>query len=160
MACPYAKTKDGFEMQMGTNHFGHFALTARLFSFIKKKQKDHGLFNVSSIAHSTGNINFDDINWEKRKYKSWSAYSDSKIANLFFTYELARKLQNNKEDSNNTPLVLASHPGYSATDLQRHTGLFSFLNPFLGQDLKIGALASLRAAFDPDVKKWGLHWLT
>jgi len=147
MACPYSKTQDGFEIQMGTNHLGHFVLTAKLFPLLRKT-KNSRIVNVSSIAHSSGNIDFDDINWEKRKYRTWNAYGDSKLANLLFTYALARKLQNSK----NSPLVVASHPGYSATDLQRHTAFFTFLNKLVAQHVKIGALANLRAAFDPKVK--------
>ena len=147
MACPYSKTQDGFEIQMGTNHLGHFVLTAKLFPLLRKT-KNSRIVNVSSISHSSGNIDFDDINWEKRKYRTWNAYGDSKLANLLFTYALARKLQNSK----NSPLVVASHPGYSATDLQRHTAFFTFLNKIVAQHVKIGALANLRAAFDPEVK--------
>lgn len=147
MACPYSKTQDGFEIQMGTNHLGHFVLTAKLFPLLRKT-KNSRIVNVSSIAHNSGNIDFDDINWEKRKYRTWNAYGDSKLANLLFTYALARKLQNSK----NSPLVVASHPGYSATDLQRHTAFFTFLNKLVAQHVKIGALANLRAAFDPKVK--------
>ena len=95
MACPYSKTQDGFEIQMGTNHIGHFVLTAKLFPLLRKT-KNSRIVNVSSISHSSGNIDFDDINWEKRKYRTWNAYGDSKLANLLFTYALSRKLQNNK----------------------------------------------------------------
>jgi len=84
MACPYSKTKDGFEIQMGTNHLGHFALTGQLISLLKKTPNSR-VVNVSSIAHTSGNIDFDDLNWEKRKYRTWSAYSDTKLANLYFT---------------------------------------------------------------------------
>ena len=114
MACPYSKTKDGFEVQMGTNHLGHFALTGQLISLLKKTPNSR-VVNVSSIAHTSGNIDFDDLNWEKRKYRTWSAYSDTKLANLYFTYELSRKL----EDDKGNPIILASHPGWTATDLQR-----------------------------------------
>jgi len=83
MIPPYSKTKDGFELQMGTNHFGHFALTLQLLDIIQATPKAR-IVNVASAAHKYGNINFDDLNWENRKYKSWRAYGDSKIANLFF----------------------------------------------------------------------------
>ena len=144
MACPYSKTKDGFEIQMGTNHLGHFALTGQLISLLKKTPNSR-VVNVASIAHTSGNIDFDDLNWEKRKYKTWSAYSDTKLANLYFTYELSRKLGQDK----GSPMVLASHPGWTATDLQKHSGMANFMNIFLGQKVKVGALGVLRAATDP-----------
>jgi NAD(P)-dependent dehydrogenase (short-subunit alcohol dehydrogenase family) len=147
MACPYSKTKDGFEIQMGTNHLGHFALTGQLISLLKKTPNSR-VVNVSSIAHTSGNIDFDDLNWEKRKYRTWSAYSDTKLANLYFTYELSRKLE---EDKGN-PIILASHPGWTATDLQRYSGVANFMNIFLGQKVNIGALGGLRAATDSTVK--------
>ncbi|MDB4599005.1 oxidoreductase [Candidatus Pseudothioglobus singularis] len=147
MACPYSKTKDGFEIQIGTNHLGHFALTGQLISLLKKTPNSR-VVNVSSIAHTSGNIDFDDLNWEKRKYRTWSAYSDTKLANLYFTYELSRKLE---EDKGN-PIILASHPGWTATDLQRYSGVANFMNIFLGQKVKIGALGGLRAATDLTAK--------
>ena len=67
---------------MGTNHLGHFALTGQLISLLKKTPNSR-VVNVSSIAHTSGNIDFDDLNWEKRKYRTWSAYSDTKLANLY-----------------------------------------------------------------------------
>ena len=147
MACPYSKTKDGFEIQMGTNHLGHFALTGQLISLLKKTPNSR-VVNVSSIAHTSGNIDFDDLNWEKRKYRTWSAYSDTKLANLYFTYELSRKLEEDK----GSPIILASHPGWTATDLQRYSGVANFMNIFLGQKVNIGALGGLRAATDSTVK--------
>ena len=147
MACPYSKTKDGFEIQMGTNHLGHFALTGQLISLLKKTPNSR-VVNVSSIAHTSGNIDFDDLNWEKRKYRTWSAYSDTKLANLYFTYELSSKLG---EDKGN-PIILASHPGWTATDLQRYSGVANFMNIFLGQKVNIGALGGLRAATDLTAK--------
>ena len=74
MMCPYSKTKDGFEIQMGVNHLGHFALTGLLMPLLIKT-KNSRVVATSSIAHKSGNINFDDINWEKRKYKTIKAYS-------------------------------------------------------------------------------------
>ena len=147
MACPYSKTKDGFEIQMGTNHLGHFALTGQLISLLKKTPNSR-VVNVSSIAHTSGNIDFDDLNWEKRKYRTWSAYSDTKLANLYFTYQLSSKLGKDKGN----PIILASHPGWTATDLQRYSGVANFMNIFLGQKVKVGALGGIRAATDPTAK--------
>ena len=83
MIPPYSKTKDGFELQFGTNHLGHFALTLHLLTVITNTANSR-IVNVASNAHKMGNINFDDINWETRKYNPWRAYGDSKIANLYF----------------------------------------------------------------------------
>jgi NAD(P)-dependent dehydrogenase (short-subunit alcohol dehydrogenase family) len=143
MMPPYSKTEDGFELQFGTNHLGHFALTAQLMNLLKNTENSR-VVNVSSGAHNYGNINFDDLTWEKRKYKPMSAYGDSKIANLYFTYELQNRLS--KDGSN--PMVTAAHPGWTATELQRHSGLFEFLNNFFAMKIEQGTLPTLRAAFD------------
>lgn len=147
MVPPYSKTADGFELQFGTNHLGHFALTLQLLDLLKNT-KNSRLVNVSSNAHNMGRINFEDLNWEKRKYKAWSAYGDSKIANLYFTYELKNHLS--KHGSN--PKVTAAHPGWTATDLQRHSGLSSFFNPFFAMKTEQGALPTLRAAIDENAE--------
>ena len=80
------------------------------------------LLMFPNAAHKYGNLNFDDLNWEKRKYKSWRAYGDSKISNLYFTYELQRRLVNSKSKIK----VTVAHPGWTATELQRHSGIFEF----------------------------------
>ena len=147
MVPPYQKTADGFELQMGTNHLGHFALTGLLMDLIKQTPNSR-IVNVSSMAHKGGNIDFDDLQWEKRKFKKWSAYGDSKIANLYFTYALQKRLNN----ENSHVIVATAHPGWTATDLQRHTGLFSRLNPFFAQTIPMGALPTLYAATAPDVR--------
>jgi NAD(P)-dependent dehydrogenase (short-subunit alcohol dehydrogenase family) len=145
MMCPYATTRDGFEIQFGTNHLGHFALTLQLLPLLKKS-KGSRVVNVSSLAHKRGNLALDDLNWNKRKYKTVQAYCDSKLANLYFTYELARKLGTEGDN----PKVTAAHPGWTATDLQRHLGIFKHLNPIFGQSIPMGALPTLRAAFDDE----------
>jgi NAD(P)-dependent dehydrogenase (short-subunit alcohol dehydrogenase family) len=147
MMPPYSKTADGFELQFGTNHLGHFALTGLLFDLIKATSGSR-IVNVSSTAHYYGNLDFDDLKWEKRRYKKMRAYGDSKIANIYFTYELQKKLE--KEGANT--LAAASHPGWTATELQRHTGLIRFLNNFFSQDITMGALPTLYAAVAADVK--------
>jgi NAD(P)-dependent dehydrogenase (short-subunit alcohol dehydrogenase family) len=147
MMCPYSKTRDGFEIQLGTNHLGHFALTGLLMPLLKKTEESR-IVVVSSMAHSMGDIDFTDLNWEKRKYKPGRAYGDSKLANLYFTYELARRL----ESDGNNPKITAAHPGWTSTDLQRHSGALRFLTHLLGQGVEMGALPTLRAAFDKDVK--------
>ena len=147
MMPPYSKTADGFELQFGTNHLGHFALTAHLIDLIMDT-KDSRVVNVSSGGHTYGKLDFSDLNWEKRSYKKTRAYGDSKIANLFFTYELQRKL----DHSDSKTIAVASHPGWTATELQRHAGIFNFLNRFVAQDISMGALPTLYAAVGPDVK--------
>ena len=114
MMCPYSKTKDDFEIQMGINHLGHFALTGLLMPLLLST-KDSRIVVTSSIAHKQGNIDFTDINWEKRKYKTGKAYGDSKLANLYFTYELERRYKGNP----NAPIITASHPGWTKTELDR-----------------------------------------
>jgi NAD(P)-dependent dehydrogenase (short-subunit alcohol dehydrogenase family) len=144
MMSPYGTTKDGFELQMGTNHLGHFALAGHLLPLLKST-RDSRIVAVSSVAHTMGNIDFDDINWEVRKYATNKAYGDSKLANLHFVYELADRLKGEA----NVPKVTAAHPGWTKTELQRHSVFFSFLNNFFAQGVDMGALPTLRAATDP-----------
>jgi len=145
MMPPYNKTKDGFELQFGTNHLGHFALTGQLLDVLKDTQNSR-VVNVSSGAHNWGSIDFDDLNWENRTYKPGRAYGDSKIANLYFTYEMNDRLK----DSDLT--VTAAHPGWTATELQRHSGLFKVLNNFFAMSIPQGTIPILRAATDDQVK--------
>jgi NAD(P)-dependent dehydrogenase (short-subunit alcohol dehydrogenase family) len=145
MLPPYSKTVDGFELQFGTNHLGHFALTARLMSLLNAT-KSSRVVNVASSAEKFGRLNFDDLAWERRQYKGWSAYGDSKIANLYFTYELDGRLKS----SGSGVIVTAAHPGWTATELQRHAGIIKSLNDFLAQDISMGALPTLRAAYDKE----------
>ena len=113
MAVPYALTKDGFESQIGTNHLGHFALTNLLLPKITDR-----VVTLSSGLHLLGYISLDDLNWKARPYLAWPAYGQSKLANLLFTSELQRRL-----DAAGSPLKAhAAHPGYSATNLQGHSG--------------------------------------
>lgn len=147
MACPFAKTEDDFEIQMGVNHLGHFALTGRLMPLLKKT-KGARIVATSSIAHRFGDIDFEDINWEKKEYNTTRAYSDSKLANLYFAYELARKLQSEP----NAPVVTAAHPGWTSTELQRHSFITRFLNPIFSQGVDRGTLPTLRAAIDENAQ--------
>lgn len=147
MVPPHTQTRDGFELQFGTNHLGHFALTGLLIDLLKQTPNSR-VVNVSSAAHTWGNLDFDDLHWEKRKYKKWQAYGDSKIANLYFTYALQQKLVNGS--SNVT--VAAAHPGWTATELQRNALLTSALNFIFAQKIEMGALPTLYAATAPGVK--------
>ena len=147
MMPPYSKTADGFELQFGTNHLGHFALTGLLLDLILKTENSR-IVTVSSGSHRAGKLDFDDLNREKGKYKKMKTYGDSKIANLYFTYALQEKL----ERARSKTIAVASHPGWTGTDLQRHVGFLSFLNRFLSQGIDMGALPTLYAASAPDVK--------
>ena len=100
------------------------------------------------LYYAFRNIDFDDFDWEARKYNTNRAYGDSKLANLYFTYELARKLKSEP----NGPKVMAAHPGWTTTELQRHSGSMRFMNNFFGQGADMGILPSLRAAIDPDAQ--------
>ncbi|OBK80085.1 oxidoreductase [Mycobacterium sp. 1274761.0] len=113
MAVPYAQTVDGFESQIGTNHLGHFALTNQLLPKITDR-----VVTVSSLMHLFGYISLKDLNWKSRPYLAWPAYGQSKLANLLFSKELQRRLT-----AAGSPVKAHSaHPGYSATNLQGHTG--------------------------------------
>ena len=113
MAVPYAQTVDGFESQIGTNHLGHFALTNLLLPKITDR-----VVTVSSMMHLIGKISIKDLNWKSRPYSAWLAYGQSKLANLLFTSELQRRL----DAAGSAVKSLAAHPGYSATNLQGHSG--------------------------------------
>ncbi|KAI4465300.1 phosphatidylinositol-glycan biosynthesis class f protein-related [Holotrichia oblita] len=117
MTCPYGKTEDGFETQIGTNHLGHFLFTLLLLPRIIQSSPAR-IVNVSSMAHR-GYIDFDDLNWDKRSYSAAGAYQQSKLANILFTKELNRRL---KEANIEGVTVYTLHPGAINTDLQRHIG--------------------------------------
>jgi NAD(P)-dependent dehydrogenase (short-subunit alcohol dehydrogenase family) len=146
MVPPFSRTEEGFELQFGTNHLGHFALTGLLLELLLKRD-DSRIINISSIAHQTGRIDFDDLNWEQRKYNPWSAYGQSKLANLLFTYELQRKL----EKAGATSIAVAAHPGWTGTNLQRTSGMARVLNPWLAMPVWKGTLPTLRAATAADI---------
>ena len=101
---------------------------------------------TSSVAHRRGNPDLTDLDWKRRKYSAWSAYGDSKMANLLFARELTRRL------NGEGPTVVAGHPGWTNTDLQRHSGVARFLNPFVAMPLEKGVLSPLRAATDPKAR--------
>jgi NAD(P)-dependent dehydrogenase (short-subunit alcohol dehydrogenase family) len=150
MAIPRRETADGFEMQFGTNHLGHFALTALLIDTIMKTPKSR-IVNVSSLAHRFGKMNFEDLNGEK-SYAKWAAYGQSKLANILFTLELQRRLT----EVNSETLCIAAHPGYAATNLQGvgpqmenskiGESMNAWANKMFAQSAEMGALPSLYAA--------------
>jgi NAD(P)-dependent dehydrogenase (short-subunit alcohol dehydrogenase family) len=143
MVPPLSRTAEGFELQFGTNHLGHFALTNLLLDRVTGR-----VVTVSSTGHRIGSIDFDDLNWERKPYKAWRAYGQSKLANLLFTSELQRRLT----ESGSAVLATAAHPGYAATNLQFHSGrrvldVISLIgNRVVAQDEKGGALPTLYAA--------------
>jgi NAD(P)-dependent dehydrogenase (short-subunit alcohol dehydrogenase family) len=146
---PKSTTEDGFEMQFGTNHLGHFALTGLLLDRLVSVPGSR-VVTVSSIGHRiNAAIHFDDLQWE-RSYSRVGAYGQSKLANLLFTYELQRRLA-----SHGTTIAAAAHPGGSDTDLMRHLPkalqvAIPVLLPIF-QPADMGALPTLRAATDPAV---------
>jgi NAD(P)-dependent dehydrogenase (short-subunit alcohol dehydrogenase family) len=109
MRTPERRTADGFELQIGTNHLGHFALTNLLLRHVTDR-----VVTVSSGAHRGGSISLNDLNWQRRRYQRWGAYQQSKLANLLFTLELQRRLT----AAGSLVRALAAHPGYAATNLQ------------------------------------------
>ena len=142
MAVPHRSTADGFELQMGTNHLGHFALTGLLLNRLRDR-----VVTVSSSFHWFGRLNLDDLNWEHRRYRRWAAYEQSKLANLLFAYELAHRLE-----ETGSPLTShATHPGYVSTNLMSHTEtvldtVMILGNRLLAQTPAMGALPTLYAA--------------
>ena len=212
MACPYEQTEDGVEIQMATNHLGHFALSGLMLPLLRST-RDSRVVNTSSIGHRMGKIDFSDFHWERRSYHSTQAYADSKLANLYFTYEFARRVSGEGSRKGvgaeagagsragtgpgagaglragtgsstpaglragtgsstpagigipagigpvtttgtgpGAPIVVAAHPGWTRTGLQKHVWYLQKLNPWLSQSPAEGALPTLRAAFDPMAK--------
>jgi NAD(P)-dependent dehydrogenase (short-subunit alcohol dehydrogenase family) len=150
MYTPKRTTADGFELQFGTNHLGHFALTGLLLDRLLPVAGSR-VVTVSSTGHRIrAAIHFDDLQWQ-RSYSRIEAYGQSKLANLMFTYELQRRLA-----AHGSTIAAAAHPGVSNTELARNTpaGLrvpVSWVAPFLTQEPAMGALPTVRAATDPSV---------
>jgi NAD(P)-dependent dehydrogenase (short-subunit alcohol dehydrogenase family) len=152
MAPPRRTTADGFELQFGTNHLGHFALTGLLIGFLEKGT-DTRVVTLSSGAHRIGKIDFDDLQRE-RHYSRWRAYGQSKLSNLMFALELDRRLR----AAGSPVLSLAAHPGYAATNLQSAAAplmdrvVMVVTNKVFAQSAEMGALPTLYAATAPDVE--------
>src|SRR3954451_25039737 len=140
MAVPQGTTADGFELQFGTNHLGHFALTNLLLPHVTDR-----VVTVSSGAHRIGRMHLDDLNWERRRYDRWRVYGQTKLSNLLFTKELQRRL----DEAGSPVRAVAAHPGYANTHLQSHTGsrvqhgLMAVSNRLLAQRDEMGALPTL-----------------
>lgn len=148
MACPKLLTKDGFELQFGVNHLGHFLLTNLLLDLIKKSSPSR-VVTVSSSIYRLGIIQKDDLQSEK-SYHRWEAYSQSKLANILFTRELARRLTGTGVTANSL------HPGAVSTELLRHISpilacFFAPLKWILFRTARNGAQTQIRLALDPDL---------
>jgi NAD(P)-dependent dehydrogenase (short-subunit alcohol dehydrogenase family) len=154
MWTPKQVTKDGIEMQFGTNHLGHFALTGLVLDHLLPVRGSR-VVTVSSLGHRLrASIHFDDLQWERR-YDRVGAYGQSKLANLLFTYELQRRLSA-RPDASKSTIAVAAHPGGSKTELARNVPrilkpVADVLGPILFQSPAMGALPTLRAATDPTV---------
>ena len=152
MVPPLGRTRQGFELQFGINHLGHFALTGRLLPRLLRTPGARVVV-VASIAQRLGRIAFDDLNWERRPYRAWEAYGQSKLANMLFALELHDRLTRAGVEAR----AVAAHPGWTATELQRSDAMSRFLNPFLAMQPADGALPILRAACDPEAAG-GSYW--
>ncbi|MHC1561269.1 oxidoreductase [Actinomycetospora sp. C-140] len=147
MAIPERRTADGFEMQVGTNFLGHFALTGLLLDVITDR-----VVTLSSAVHRMGSIDLSDLNWRRRRYQRWLAYGQSKLADLMFAYELEHRFV-----AAGSPLrSMAAHPGYSATNLQSRTesvqdAVMGLFNKVVAQGPEMGAQPTLYAATVPDL---------
>jgi NAD(P)-dependent dehydrogenase (short-subunit alcohol dehydrogenase family) len=151
MATPLQRTVDGFELQIGTNHLGHFALTSALIPLLERAKAGR-IVTVSSMGHRAGHISLDDLNWERRTYRRWPAYFQSKLANLMFTFDLDRRLRT----AGSTVSSLAAHPGGSRSHLgigapglasKIQSGTFVAIKPLL-MATDDGARSQVRAALD------------
>ncbi len=156
MAPPFATTEDGFETQIGTNHLGHFALTAGLMPLLLAADAPR-VVNVSSAAHRMGSLQPDDLHYENRSYSAWPAYGASKLANLLFTSELQRRA----DEMDVALVVAAAHPGFASTNLQYAGPAYAqnvvgrtvtkVVNAVMSQSAADGALPQIYAATMPDV---------
>ena len=152
MAPPRSETVDGFELQFGSNHLGHFALTGRLLPGLEGREAAR-VVTVSSTAHHIGRINLDDLQGERR-YRRWRAYGQSKLANLIFALELDRRLR----AAGSTVSSMAAHPGYAATNLQSAAAplvdrlVMKVSNLVVAQGAETGTLPLLYAATEPGLE--------
>ena len=152
MAPPRRRTADGFELQFGTNHLGHFALTGLLLPLMEGRE-DARVVTLSSTAHRMGRIAFGNLNGDRRYFR-WNAYGQSKLANLLFALELDRRLR----ASGSTVTSLAAHPGYAATNLQSAAAplvdrlVMKVGNAVIAQSDEMGALPTLYAATEPGLE--------
>ncbi|MFA5121236.1 oxidoreductase [Zavarzinia sp.] len=162
MALPLTRTTQGFEMQVGTNHLGHFALTGHLLPLLENAPAAR-IVTVASLAHRTGKIDLDDLNWDRRAYDKWQAYGQAKLANLLTAIEMQRRLTRLGARS----VSLAAHPGFSATNLlmtgprMENSALgkaaMAFSGAVLAQSADRGAIPIIHAATAPGLAP-GSYW--
>jgi NAD(P)-dependent dehydrogenase (short-subunit alcohol dehydrogenase family) len=155
MQTPFLKTKQGFELQIGTNHFGHFRLNAALFDRLEASAAR--IVPVASIAHEFGKVDVSDLDFARRAYDPTQAYGQSKLANLLYGFELHRRLV----ARGSRVVSIPAHPGYAATNLQTagvgmdggsklFRALYRITNALLARPASEGAYAQILAAADPD----------
>jgi protochlorophyllide reductase len=162
MAVDESRTRDGFETQLGVNHLGHFALTARLLPVILTTPGAR-IASMSSLGHHGGHLDLDDLMFDRRGYNRWQAYFQSKLANLLFTAELQRRLS----EAGTAAIAVAAHPGVARTNLgSQGNGITNRLTrigmPLTVHSAAAGALPMLRAATDPEVlggQFYGPRWM-
>lgn len=155
MAIPRYETQDSFEMQFGTNHLGHFALTGLLLPLLLAAPASR-VVTTSSMARMFGSVKLDDLN-RTRSYGRWEAYGQSKRANLLFTFELQKRLA----AAGAHTISVAAHPGYANTNLQNNSATtsasrieqisYTLFGPFIAQSAAMGALPQLYAGTSPDI---------
>lgn len=146
------ETEDGFELQLGVNHLGHFALTMLLVERLTATP-DSRVVNVASSAQRIGRLDLDDLHWTRRRYRGPFAYGASKIANMLFTLELQRRF----DEAGVPTTAVAAHPGWTATNLQATSPLIMKLNPILAMEPWQGALPTLYAAVADEAEPGGYY---
>jgi NAD(P)-dependent dehydrogenase (short-subunit alcohol dehydrogenase family) len=146
------ETADGFELQFGTNHLGHFALTVQLLPLLVGTEGSR-VINVSSSSQNFGKLDLTDLQWTKRPYKRMGSYGASKIANMLFTLELQRRLK----EAGASVITAACHPGWTGTNLQKSSPMLRWLSPLFGMKPWQGALPTLYAAVSNDVVAGGYY---
>jgi NAD(P)-dependent dehydrogenase (short-subunit alcohol dehydrogenase family) len=149
---PLTRTAQGFELQLGTNHLGHFALTAQLWPLLARSASARVVVVSSAMAH-VGRLDLVDPNFERRRYRGWVGYAQSKLANSVFAVELARRVKH----AGSTVIATAAHPGWTATDLSRGSRFIRYASALLAMSAVRGALPIVRAGTDPNVAN-GSYW--
>jgi len=155
MACPFGKTKEGFEKQLGINHIGHYAFATRLLNLLEKGDKARIIILSSVLQCCSGKfLDFTDLNWEKRSYSTWDAYSASKEANLLFGMELQSQLS----DKRSEVTVHSAYPGIVRTNLSRYKPCVRVIKPAISVAVKVkspaqGSATTMFCALDPGLPK-------
>ncbi|MDJ0766401.1 MAG: oxidoreductase [Myxococcota bacterium] len=146
------ETPDGFELQIGINHLGHFALTLALLERLTATEGSR-VVNVSSSAQNFGELDLEDLQWTNRPFKRMGSYGASKVANMLFTLELQRRFR----EAGVSTQAMACHPGWTRTNLQKNSLLIRMFNPIVAMKPWQGALPTLYAAVSPDAMPGGYY---